>query len=159
AMYNVASVGRCSNMNVSSYKVRVSAKIYQFSPAPFLTEVRLEQSATGPEFNWLPFTPRKLEAVTMDHGADYFITGPLSGCNIYIATRPNVPPMAFHANANPDEGAKKKKSRADKEKAENIAFKDAEAQLVATQYGYTIAGRLAWGEYDIPAFVWGKRKG
>ena len=91
----------------------------------------------------------ELENVASDitNSADLFLTGPLSGCNIYLATRAGSPPMVFHGNANANSSSVPL----------NNAAKDAEADKIAGEKGYTITHRLARGQYELPAFVWGYR--
>lgn len=105
--------------------------------------------------------------VTLDPAADMMLTGPLSGCCVYIAERTGFPPLFLHANANDQDGLRASKfdrfrsaaSLRTRRIAQNNAYKDAEADRIARSYGYTLRRRLARGEYDIPAFVWGYRMG
>lgn len=139
------------------------------SICPNVPTIRLV-GATAPGGKRVTYLPWEESKATVSHistGDDLFFTGPLSGCQIYYAEKTGFPPLVFHINANND--IKSPARRFDflrfaetikkRDLSHNIAVKDAEADRIANQYGYTIRGRKARGEYVTPAFAWGRRVG
>ena len=52
--------------------------------------------------NFLPWSPDQAMYMTINHKkwGDWFITGPLSGCDVWLAARKGAEPLAIHINAN-----------------------------------------------------------
>lgn len=111
--------------------------------------VTVPRNGTGKRVAFLPWRESKGACTQLDANAELFLTGPLSGCHIYVAVTTGQPPWVFHINAN---------DSAD-DKAANIKAKDDEADAIAATHGTTIVKRIKRGEYEIPAFVWGVRIG
>ena len=78
--------------------VRFSMKIEQAGPA---ATVRLEQQVGNWEtgIRYLPWQPDWCTYVRMDANSSLAFTGPLTGCNIYVAG-PKANPVLFHTNSN-----------------------------------------------------------
>ncbi len=148
AAYNASSCGTSSRMFLPT-AVRLTAKLFASMPPINAPIIKVMAGAGGKEVAFLPWQEDKCTATTVSDSADVFLTGPLSGCNVYLATKAGRPPMVFHGNSN------KNSSNV----LENNAAKDTEAALIASAQGYKIVNRLARGEYMIPAFVWGYRAG
>ena len=128
-------------------KMRLGARICVHPTVPVLKLLQIEQTDQGKPFAYLPWQEDGCTALLLPDTADYALTGPLSGCHVYVATSVNKAPMLFHANAN----------KSGDNLTANMATKDNDAINLASKYGYVIKKRLARGEYDGFAFVWGRR--
>lgn|GEM_PF-5813587 len=84
---------------------------------------------------YLPWAAYKLTAMTLDPGANWFFTGPLQGCDIFIANNAGTVSV-FHVNANDL-----------KNEAENSQLKLGKAKIMAGIIGTTITHRLSWADY------------
>ncbi|WP_198378456.1 hypothetical protein [Neoroseomonas rubea] len=98
---------------------------------------------------FLPWQEDKCTLTKMSSRATVFLTGPLTGCNVYLAAKDGHRLLAFHGNLNSD----------GEDRNTNNVRKDKEAINIATERGYILTHRLARGDYQIPAFVWGERTG
>ena len=148
AAYNRSACGTNSYLFLPS-GTRLTAKLFKAILPINAPVIKVMAGAGGKEVAFLPWQEDKCTATTLSDSADLFLTGPLSGCNVYLCTKPGKPPMVFHGNSN---------TNSSDLKANNTA-KDAEATKIASEKGYTITNRLARGSYEIPAFVWGYRDG
>lgn len=129
---------------------RLTAKLYAASSASYnLPMIKLVPGTSGEEFAFLPWREDTCTATTLFSSADIFLTGPLSGCNIYIGEKTGYWPLVLHANSNKNA----------EDKTANLIAKDTDAINIATKMGYKLTHRLARGAYQIPAFVWGTRAG
>lgn len=146
--YNRSSCGTKSFLFLPT-GTRLTAKLFKPNLPINAPIIKVMAGAGGKEVAFLPWQEDKCTATTLSDSAELFLTGPLSGCNVYLATKAGHPPMVFHGNSN---------TNSSDLKANNIA-KDTEAALIASAQGYKIVNRLARGTYEIPAFVWGYRAG
>jgi hypothetical protein len=127
---------------------RLTVKLLE-APSPFvgMPLIKCLAGGGGKEVIFLPWQEDRCTLTVLSNTADLFLTGPLSGCNVYLATRPGSPPMVFHGNANANSSSVSLNNQA----------KDTEAAAIAGEKGYTITHRLARGQYELPAFIWGYR--
>ncbi len=115
---------------------------------PGLPLIRVTEGGHGTErVCFLPWQEDRCTLTKMSNHATLFLTGPLTGCNIYIAAKPGHRLLAFHGNLNSD----------GEDRNTNNVRKDKEAINIASERGFTLTHRLARGDYQIPAFVWGER--
>lgn len=149
AAFNRSSIGTKGYEYLSTGTVRLTAEIRKDPYMDFAHRITVHAGSGGKKVCFLPWKENFCCITALDAGADLFLTGPLSGCHIYFATKSGFPPMVFHANANDD----------DKGATYNKALKDNLAMNIASSKGYKIVKRLARGEYQIPAFVWGSKAG
>lgn len=149
-------------------RMTLKPELHTPSICPTVPTIRLTSDAiAGQKVCFLPWEASRATLTHMDASADLFFTGPLSGCQIYYADKPGYPPLMFHINANDDDKSpeqrfdmfRSKKSIKKRDFKHNVAVKDAEAQRIAQYFGYTIRGRKARGEYETPAFAWGRKIG
>lgn len=105
--------------------------------------------AEGERVCFLPWKEDTCTLTKLSTAATLFLTGPLSGCNIYIAQKSGHRPLIFHGNLNSD----------GEDRNTNNVRKDKEAINIASAREFVISHRLARGDYQIPAFVWGTRAG
>jgi hypothetical protein len=149
AAFNRSSIGTKGYEYLSTGTVRLAAEIRTDPYMNFAHRITVYAGSDGKKVCFLPWKENFCSITALDAAADLFLTGPLSGCHIYFATKSGFPPMVFHANANDD----------DMSSAQNKALKDNLAMNIASSKGYKVVKRLARGEYEIPAFVWGSKAG
>lgn len=150
AAFNRSGCGKQGKAFIPVAGQRITAKLVEAS-GPFngMPLIKCFLGSGGKEVAFLPWQEDTCTVTTLSRSAELFLTGPLSGCNVYLATKNNLPPLVFHANANANSA----------DVGLNNAAKDAEADRIAAESGHTITHRLARGEYELPAFVWGYRDG
>jgi len=144
-------VSACGTQGIQFLPVanqRLTVKLLE-APSPFvgMPMIKCFAGGGGKEVIFLPWQEDRCTLTVLSNSADLFLTGPLSGCNVYLATRAGSPPMVFHANANANSSSVPLNNQA----------KDAEAAKIAGEKGYSITNRLARGQYELPAFIWGYR--
>lgn len=64
-----------------------------------LKQIQVTPSAVPADGHYLPFKGSQGVFMELSNNADVFVTGPLSGCHIYMAKN-GVTPVVFHINAN-----------------------------------------------------------
>lgn len=100
------------------------------------------------KINFLPYIDNGCTAMVLGRDANFFMTGPLSGCAVFVAEKTGSEPMVMHTNYNKDAAAA----------GNNMVQKDKMAiNMIGTKAGYKMTRRLARGEYETPAFVYGIR--
>lgn len=113
-------------------------------------ELVASTTGKGAALTFLPWNPNGITFIKMNPKTKVFLTGPLSGCNVYVCRADKGDPIVMHANSNESASDKVKNSQAkDMLAVAGITPKD----------GYTIRERLARFEYDLPAFVYGVNEG
>jgi len=149
--YNRASTAVPTGVKFEQFaSARLCAKLYAASNASFMLPlIKVMRGNSGREFAFLPWKTDGCTATVLFSSADMFLTGPLTGCNVYIGEKDGFWPIVLHANSN---------KNAD-DRVANTAAKDTDAINIATKLGYLLKYRLARGSYQIPAFVWGTRSG
>lgn len=110
-------------------------------------------SKASPRITFLPYEDSAITMTKVSSKAMWFFTGPLSGCNVYVATHAGSEPYVLHANLNNKDSNVKENVKAKDELA-----KKALAEIKKeTKLDYAITRRLARGEYQGEAFVFGNR--
>jgi hypothetical protein len=119
-------------------------------------EVRYAQSPAETGIRYLPWEPDRCTYVRLDAAAELIFTGPLSGCNIYVAG-PKTAPVLFHANSNTN-AADAASNNADKQ---TMALNLLAANVLGLAPSTTIAGKLERAVYsgNYLGFVVGRKKG
>ena len=167
--WNRAACGTSGKKYIDQNRVNWTPVLCPPSICPTVPTIRLVSAAApGPRLaTYLPWEESKATVTEMKGNTTLFFTGPLSGCQIYYADKPGFPPLVFHVNANNDvkspsqrfDFLRFKSTIVERDRAYNIRVKDTEATRIANEFGYTIRGRKARGEYSPPAFAWARRVG
>ncbi|MFC1705995.1 hypothetical protein ACFL59_04125 [Planctomycetota bacterium] len=116
-------------------------------------------SKDQPQVILLPWLENGCTFTQLDKDADLFLTGPLSGCHVYVASGKKGQPYVLHANSN-STGSDKKANILVKDKmAQNIIgwLNDPKGKK-GGKGDIQLTHRLARGEYSGGAFVFGLRK-
>ena len=133
---------------VETGKVVLSARLQDDPSLPNAYRIVAYEGDDQPRVAFLPWYPERCTYTYIDPHALLCLTGPLTGCQIYVAEKKGFPAMLLHANANDQ----------DSDVKSNQAAKDSMADEVVRHHGYTITRRLARGTYEPGAFVWGARQ-
>ncbi|MES2711795.1 MAG: hypothetical protein V4653_09455 [Pseudomonadota bacterium] len=151
--FDTASCGSRGKEFIRTGQVRLTARLMiALRDIPGLPLIQAVEgtSAEGERVCFLPWKEDTCTLTKLSTAATLFLTGPLTGCNIYIAQKAGGHrPLVFHGNLNSD----------GEDRNTNNVRKDKEAINIASERGYVISHRLARGDYQIPAFVWATRAG
>jgi len=82
---------------------RVTAQVdagEDWSASPLRVIVQDPANVNHPLISFLPWAEGTCTYTTVDGNANVFMTGPLEGCWIFVATAAGQPPLVIHANSN-----------------------------------------------------------
>lgn len=148
--YGTHSVTTKSKEYRANAGVSLTVELRVDSRMPAAHEIRVVPGGQGDKkVAFLPWTESGGTVTQLDTASELFLTGPLTGCHVYVAVEDGKQPWVFHLNDN---------TSAD-DRAANIKAKDTEADAIAAKHGTRITKSLKRGEYAVPAFVWGVRVG
>ena len=95
---NVQHVEQTVKTEAAIIKNTTNLKLY---PSGKLGEGFVINESLQTTTNYLPWSPNQAMCMTMDHEkwGDWFITSPLTGCDVWLAARKGAEPLAIHISA------------------------------------------------------------